>query len=122
MPHISSHHQGYSQSRLNHLLKRGEKWVTQRLQSWKRQDLRICKKILQWFTEKILPINNILLTIHMVALWSNAFKHGIRGYNDKGMTWRWRPPPRLHGFIMSNLLELLDSETSIYMTIHQLGK
>ena len=51
-----------------HLLKRGNNWGPQFLQSWKIQDLHIWINILQWFTDKSVPINNILLMIKIVKL------------------------------------------------------
>ena len=37
------------------------------------------------------------------------------------MEWRWYIPPKWHGVLTLNLLELLASEVSIYMTIQQIG-
>ena len=42
--------------------------------------------------------------------------------NYKGMAWLWRIHPEWHGIITLNLLELITSATSIYMTIQQLGQ
>ena len=38
------------------------------------------------------------------------------------MLWQGRTPPELNGIIILDLLELLASATSTYMTIHQLGE
>ena len=38
------------------------------------------------------------------------------------MAWLWKIPPEWHGILKLNLLKLLYSSTSIYMTIQQLGQ
>ena len=57
-----------------------------------------------------------------VTLWSGACKYIIGGYNNKVMEWRWYIPPEWNAVLTLNLLALLASETSIYMTIQQLGQ
>ena len=37
------------------------------------------------------------------------------------MTWSWYIPSERHDVLPLNLLDILDSEKSIYMTIHKLG-
>ena len=64
---------------LLHLLKRGKKWGPQCLH------VHLCIKIIQWVTEKVVPINNIVFKTPIVTLWSDAFEYGIIEYNDKGM-------------------------------------
>ena len=112
----------YFLTRLCHLLKRGKKWGPQRLQSWHRQDPHLWIKIIQWFTTRGVSINNIVFTTPTVALWSNACKYRIKGYNNKGTAWRWYISPEWHGILTLNLLEFLYLETSIHMTIQQVGK
>ena len=68
-----------------------------------------------------MPINNIVFTNPTVILWFDTCKYGIGEYNEKGMAWCWYIPPKWHGVLTLNLLELLDSSVSIYMTIQQLG-
>ena len=68
-----------------------------------------------------MQIKNRVLKNPTVTLWSGAYKYGIRGYNDKVIEWRWYIPPELHGVLKLNLMELLDSAVSIYITIQQLG-
>ena len=95
---------GYFLNLLYHLLKRGNKWGTQRLRSWNKQYLQLCIKILHWVTDKVAPINNILFTIPKVTLWSNSLKCAIGRYSNKGISCRWRIPPELHGVLILNLL------------------
>ena len=107
----------YFLNQLHHLLKREKKWGQQILQSCNIQDLHLCINIIQWFTEKVVPINNIVFTNPKVTLWSYSFKYFIGVYNDKFMAWRWHIAPEWHGMITLNILDLLASEISIYMTI-----
>ena len=58
-------------------------WVPQILKYWNRQEHHPWIKILQWATEKVVPINNILFTTPTVTIWSDAYKYGIGVYNDK---------------------------------------
>ena len=111
----------YFLNQLRNLIKIGKKWGPQLPQSWNRQDLQLWIKTIQWVVETGVPINNILFTTPTVTLWSDAFKYGIGGYNDKGTAWRWYIPPEWNGVLKLNLLEFLASALSIYMTIQQLG-
>ena len=90
------------------LIKRVKKWGPQRLQYWHRQDLQPWIKILQWFAETGVPMNNIVFTTPKVTLWYDAYKYGIGGYNYKGMTCRWYIPPEWHSALTLNLLQFLD--------------
>ena len=64
---------------LRHLLKRGKKWVSRCLLYQHRKELHICKKFIQWVTEKGVPINNTLFTDPNVTLWNNECKYEIEG-------------------------------------------
>ena len=105
---------------LHHLMKRLNKFFSQRLQSWHIQYLYLWIKILQWVTAKEVPINNIVFVTPMVTLWYNSCENYIWGYNDKFMAWRWRIPQEFHGVLTLNLLGFLDSKIYIYITIQQL--
>ena len=83
----------YFLNQLRHLLKMVRKYVPQRLHYWNRQDLHIWINILQWVTEKVFPINNIVYMTQKFTLRSDACKYGINGYNEKVMAWQWYPPP-----------------------------
>ena len=83
----------YFLNRLHKLLKKRNTWVPRRLQSWNIHELQVWIKILQWVAETRVPINNIVFTTPTVMLWSDTFKDGVGGYNDKGMAWRWYIPP-----------------------------
>ena len=72
--------------------------------------------------KKGVQINNIFFNTPTVTLLSYACEYGIRRYNYKYMAWRWHIPPMWHGVLTLNLLELLSSVTSIYITIKQLGQ
>ena len=63
---------------------------------------------------------NIVLTTPTVTLWSGALKYGIRGYNEKGMAWRWCIPYKWNGVLTQNLLDFLALERSIHMDIQKL--
>ena len=67
------------------------------------------------------PINNIIFVITTFNLYSDACEYGIGGYNHSGLSRQFRIPPQWHGKLTLNLLELLASAISIYMTIQQLG-
>ena len=79
-------------------------------------------KFLQHVTTKGVPINNIVFVKPSVTLWSDACGCGIEGYRDNGLAWIWRIPSACHGKLILNLLELLASVVTIYMTILQMGK
>ena len=57
-----------------------------------------------------------------VTLWSDTCEYGIGGYSENGLAWRWKIPDAWHGKLTLNLLELLASAVTIYMTILQLGQ
>ena len=106
---------------LSQLLKRVNMWVPQHLQSWHSQELHLWIKILQWVTEKVVLIKNIIFMTSTFTICSDAWKYGIGGYNDKVMAWCWNFSPEWHGVLTLNLLEFLAWNKSIYMTIQQLG-
>ena len=85
----------YLLNQLQHLLKRGKKWGPQQFQYWHIQYLQLCINILQWVTDKVVPINNTIFTTPTVVLCSYTFKYGIRGYNDKIMAWRCHTPRQI---------------------------
>ena len=92
------------QNQLCNLLKRGNKWGLQLLQSYHRQDLHLWIKILQWVTEKEVPIENIVFTTSTVKIWYDAWKYGIGSYNDKCMAWQLYIPLEWYGVLTLNLL------------------
>ena len=79
-------------------------------------------KFLQHVTKKGVPINNIVFVKPSVTLWSDACEYGIGGYSGNGLAWRWIIPAAWHGKLTLNLLELIESEVTIYMKILQLGQ
>ena len=79
-------------------------------------------KLLQHVTTKGSPIKNIVFVKPPVTLWSNACEYGIGGYSKNGLAWRRRIPAAWHGKLTLNLLELLASAVTIYMTILQMGQ
>ena len=79
-------------------------------------------KLLQHVTIKGAPINNIVFVKPSVTIWSDACEYGIGGYIENGLAWRWKIPEAWNGKLTLNLLELLASEVTIYMTILQLGQ
>ena len=54
-------------------------------------------------------------------LCTKAWKYGMRDYNIKGLAWIWHITSEFHGIFTLNLLGLLASETSTYLTIQKLG-
>ena len=71
-------------------------------------------------TTKGVPINNIVFVKPSVTLWFNACEYGIVVYIANGLAWRWKITDAWHGKLTLNLLELLASAVTIYMTILQL--
>ena len=59
------------------------------------------------------PINNIAFTTPTVTLWSDTCEYGIRGYNNKGMAWRWYIPHKWYAVLTLNLLAFLASAVPI---------
>ena len=79
-------------------------------------------KLLQHVTTKGFPINNIVFFIPSVTLWSDASEYVIGGYIRNVLAWGWRITSEWHGKLTFNLLELLESVVTVYMTILQMGQ
>ena len=74
-------------------------------------------KYLQHVTTKGVTINNIVFVKPSLTTWPDAFEYGIGEYSNNGLAWLWIIPASWHGKLTLNLLELLASSVTIYMTI-----
>ena len=77
-------------------------------------------KFLQHVTTKGVPINNIVFVKPSLTPWTDACEYEIWGYRENGLAWIWRIFEAWNGKLTFNLLEILASAVTIYMTILQM--
>ena len=75
-----------------HFMKKGKSWFPQVLHTRQTQYLHLWIDILQWVSNKVVQIKNIVFTAPTVTIWSYAWKYGIVWYNYKVIAWRWITP------------------------------
>ena len=83
----------YFLNRLRHLLMRCEKYGSQKLQKWEKNDLIPWKELLEKACKEGISTNNIAFTKITSYLITDACEHGMGGMNLKSRrAWRFKFP------------------------------
>ena len=72
-------------------------WVPQRILDCYIEELKLWTKLIRWFLNWKVPINNIIFDKPMVTLLSYGYKYWIGVYSEKGLAFWWIIPPQFHG-------------------------
>ena len=110
----------YFLNRLRHLLMRCERYGSQKLQNWEKDDLILWKEFLEKASNEGISTNNIAFTKATSYLITDACEHGMGGMNLKsGRAWRFKFPDWMSRKFHINFLEFLASIVSIWLDIIQ---
>ena len=112
----------YFLNRLRHLLARTKSFGAQSIDTDSKEDLKLWILLLTRASKQGVNINNITFSDPTNIAISDACEHGIGGYNDDGLAWRYEIPLKHRGKLSINLLEFIASVVTIELTLREKGE
>jgi len=108
----------YFLNRLRHLLMRCEKYGSQQMQIWEKEDLKLWLNILKRASEQGVSTDNIVQTKITSHIITDASEYGLGGFNIlTGAAWRYELPAWMTAAFHINLLEFIASFIAIWLDI-----
>jgi len=108
----------YFLNRLRHLLMRCEKYGSQQMQHWEREDLKLWLLFLDRASLQGVSTNNIVQTKTTSHIITDACEYGLGGFNLRtGKAWRYQLPKWMTSSCHINLLEFIASFVAIWLDI-----
>ena len=107
----------YFLNKLRRLLSRCQKYGPQQPNREERADIHLWHHILDIVSSKGVDINNITFTEPTETTFSDACEHGLGGYTNSGLAWRYEIPSEFWGKLTINLLEFLAAAITINLSI-----
>ena len=108
----------YFLNRLRHLLKKTKKYGQQTLDTSSKNDFLLWQTFINTVSSKGIDINNITFSEPTSVCFSDACEHGMGGYNENGLAWRFEIPQEHIGKFSINLLEFIAAVITIELTLN----